>query len=139
MLHLTAILLFIVVFNDVCLVNSWNPSDFTFNPGDNYEMVFTDVFENVGPVQAIINGQPAYAPNLKNWAHVVGPHIDGGIQNYTNSIQNAYVKNGKLTIVAQKESLTSAFLTSQNLQEYTFGIWTRYVASMVVGRKWKKL
>ena len=123
MLHLTVIFLFVVVNNDICLGNGWNPSNFTFNPGDDYEIVFTDVFENVGPVQAIINGQPAYAPNPKNWAHIVGPHINGGIQNYTNSIQNAYVQNGTLTIVAQKESLTSAFLTTQNLQEYTFGVW----------------
>jgi hypothetical protein len=86
MLHLTVTLLFIVVFNDVCLGDGWNPANFTFNPGNQYGIVFTDEFENVGPVQAIINGKPAYAPNPKNWAHVVGPHIDGGIQNYTDSI-----------------------------------------------------
>jgi beta-glucanase (GH16 family) len=123
MLHSTVIFLLIVVFNDICLLHSWDPSNFTYNPGDNYEIVFKDEFENVGPVQAIINGKPAYAPNSANWAHVVGPHIDGGIQNYTNSIQNAYVQEGQLTIVAHKESLTSAFLTSQNIQEFTFGVW----------------
>jgi len=123
MLHLTVILLFIVVFNDVCLVNGWNPSNFTFNPGDNYEIVFTDEFENVGPVQAIINGQPAYAPNPKNWAHIIGMYHDIGQENYTDSIQNAYVQNGKLTIVAIKEGYQSAMLSSMNLQEFTFGVW----------------
>ena len=123
MFHFIVSLLFIVVFNDVCLVAGWNPSNFTFNPGDNYELVWQDEFENVGPVKAIINGKPAYAPNPKNWAHIIGIHIDGGIQNYTDSIQNSYVQNNQLTIVALKEGYTSAMLTSQNLQEFTFGIF----------------
>jgi beta-glucanase (GH16 family) len=123
MLPFVAYFLFIVLFNDVCLVVGWNPSNFSFNPGDNYELVWQDEFENVGPVQAIINGAPAYAPNPKNWAHAVGPKIDGGIQNYTASIENAYIQNGKLTIVAMREGNASAMLTSENLQEFTFGIW----------------
>ena len=57
----------------VVLVDSWDPSNFTFNPGDNYELVWSDEFENVGPVQAMIDGQPAYSPNPKNCAHAVGP------------------------------------------------------------------
>jgi beta-glucanase (GH16 family) len=115
--------LLVVVFNDVCLAAGWNPANFTFNPGDNYKLVFTDEFENVGPVQAIINGQPAYAPNPKNWAHKIGPDIDGGIQNYTDSIQNAYVQNNQLTIAVLKESCTSAMLRGQDLQEFTFGVF----------------
>lgn len=107
----------------VVLVDSWDPSNFTFNPSGNYQLVWSDKFENVGPVQAIIDGQPAYSPNPKNWAHAVGPKIDGGIQNYTASIQNSYVQNGQLTIVAMKEGNASAMLTSQDLQEFTFGIW----------------
>ena len=103
MLHLSILLLFIVVINDVCLVHSWDPSNFTFNPGDNYEIVFQDEFEYVGPVQAMINGQPAYAPNPKNWAHVTGMYHDIGQENYTNSIYNAYVQNSQLTIVAMEE------------------------------------
>jgi beta-glucanase (GH16 family) len=116
-------LLIVVLFNDVCLAAGWNPANFTFNPGPNYELVFTDEFENVGPAQAIINGQPAYAPNPKNWAHEIGPNIDGGIQNYTNSIQNAYVQNNQLTIAVLKESYTSAMLRGQYLQEFTFGVF----------------
>jgi beta-glucanase (GH16 family) len=123
MFHCIVFLLFAVVFNNICLVVGWDPSNFTFNPGSNYELVWQDAFENVGPVQAIINGKPAYAPNPKNWFHLVGPDIDGGIQNYTNSIQNAYVQENQLRIVAQKEAYTSAMLRGQNLQEFTFGVF----------------
>jgi hypothetical protein len=123
MLHLLVALLLIVVFNDVCLGIGWNPSNFSFNPSDNYELVWQDEFENVGPIKAIINGKPAYSPNPKNWAHAVGPKIDGGIQNYTASIQNSYVQDNQLRIVAMKEGNASAMLTSENLQEFTFGIW----------------
>lgn len=102
-------------------VESWNPANFTFNPGENYELVWQDQFENVGPVKAIINGQPAYAPNPNNWAHIF--IHDGGLENYTSSIQNAYVQNNQLRIVAQKEGYTSAMLESCNLQEFTFGVF----------------
>jgi beta-glucanase (GH16 family) len=123
MLHIVVSLLLIVVFNDVCLVIAWDPSNFTFNPGDNYKLVWTEEFENVGPVKAIINGKPAYAPNPKNWAHKIGPFIDGGMQNYTDSIYNAYVQDGQLKIVALKEALTSAMLRGEYLQEFTFGVF----------------
>jgi beta-glucanase (GH16 family) len=123
MFHSIASLFFILLFNNVCLSAGWNPSNFSFNPGDNYELVWQDQFENVGPVQAIINGQPAYAPNPKNWAHVIGPHHDEGVENYTDSIQNAYVQKNQLRIVAMKEGYTSAMLHSQFLQEFTFGIF----------------
>jgi beta-glucanase (GH16 family) len=121
MFHLIVFLLFIVVYNDVCLVASWNPSNFSFNPGPNYELVWQDEFENVGPVQAIIDGAPAYAPNPKNWVHILNFKI--GLENITTSIQNSYVQNGKLTIAAMKEGYTSAMLSSENLQEFTFGIF----------------
>jgi beta-glucanase (GH16 family) len=123
MLPLIVSLTFIVVFNDVYFVAGWNPANFTFNPGDNYELVWQDEFENVGPVKAIINGQPAYAPNPKNWAHRVGPNLGGGLQYCTDSIQNSYVQNGQLKIVAIKEGYTSATLHSQFLQEFTFGVF----------------
>jgi beta-glucanase (GH16 family) len=123
MFHLIASLLFIVIFNDVCLVAGWNPANFSFNPGNTYQLIWQEEFENIGPVQAIINGKPAYAPNPKNWAHKIGPNIDGGIQNYTDSIYNAYVQDGRLRIIALKEGLTSAMLRSQDLQEYTFGVF----------------
>jgi beta-glucanase (GH16 family) len=120
MFHFIVSLLFIVFFNDICFGAGWNPSNFSFNPGDNYELVWQDEFENVGPVRAIINGQPAYAPNPKNWVHIVG-HNNKSLQNFTDSIQNAYVQNGKLKIVAFKEGYTSGMLQSYNLQEFTFG------------------
>jgi beta-glucanase (GH16 family) len=123
MLQLVVSLLFVVVFNDICLITAWDPSNFTFNPDDSYELVWQDEFENVGPVKAIINGQPAYSPNLKNWAHDLGVHYDAGLENYTDSIQNSYVQDGKLTIVAMKEGYQSAMLDSKNLQEFTFGIF----------------
>jgi len=121
--HSIISLFFILLFNNACLGAGWNPSNFSFNPGDNCEIVWQDQFENVGSVQAIINGQPAYAPNQKNWHHVVGPNLGGGTQNYTDSIQNAYVQNNQLKIVAIKEGCTSAMLHSQFLQEFTFGIF----------------
>ncbi len=79
----------------------------------------------MGPVKAIIDGQPAYAPNPKNWAHRVGPNLCGGLQYCTDSIQNAYIQNGQMKIVAIKdnEGYTSAMLHSQFLQEFTFGIF----------------
>ncbi len=51
MLHLIVSFLFIVVFNDVCHLAAWNPTNFSFNPGNNYELVWQDEFENVGPVK----------------------------------------------------------------------------------------
>jgi beta-glucanase (GH16 family) len=123
MLHITVSLSFIALFTEVCTCVEQNPTNYSFNPPSNYELIWQDEFENVGPVQAIINGKPAYAPNPNNWVHAIGSKIDGGIQNYTNSIQNSYVQNGQLTIVAMKEGNTSAMLSSHNLQEFTFGIW----------------
>jgi hypothetical protein len=113
----------IVVFNDVCFVAAWDPSNFTFNPGDSYELVWQDEFENVGPVKAIINGQPVYSPNPKNWAHILGTHCDAGLENDTDSIQNSYVQNGQLTIVAMKEQYQSAMLTTADIHEFTFGVF----------------
>lgn len=102
---------------------AWNPANFSFNPGDNYKLVWEDAFENVGPIKAIINGRPAYAPNPNNWAHKLGPNIDHGIQNSTDSIYNSHVQDGQLKIVVLKEACTSAMLRSQYLQEYTFGVF----------------
>jgi beta-glucanase (GH16 family) len=123
MLHLVVSLLFIVVFNDISLVVGWNPANFSFNPGPNYELVWQDEFENVGPVKAIINGQPAYSPNPNNWGYILGTHRDDGIENYTDSIQNSYVQNSQLTIVAMKEGYQSAMLTTADKQEFTFGVF----------------
>ncbi len=86
-------------------------------------------------MKAIINGKPAYAPNPKNWGYITDLHVDGDLQNFTDSIYNSYVQDGQLTIVALKEGLTSAMLTSKDLQEFIFGTWARYVTSLVVVRK----
>lgn len=53
------------------------------NAGVSYELVWQNEFENVGPVQVIINGEPACVPNPNSWTHAVSSNIDGGIQNYT--------------------------------------------------------
>ena len=113
----------IVVFNAIDLALSWNPSNFSFNPDDKYELVWQDEFEDAGPVKVIINRQPSYAPNPKSWGYIIGVHHDDGIENYTDSIYNAYVQNNQLTIVAMKERYTSAMLTAENLQEFTFGVF----------------
>ena len=121
MLQSITFLILIFVIDKIHSVTAWNPENFTFNPGDSYELVWQDEFENVGPVKAIINGQPAYSPNPANWVHTVGTHRDGGLENYTDSIQNSYVQNGQLTLVAMKEGYQSAMLTTLYLQEFTFG------------------
>ena len=123
MFHIALPLLCIVVFNDISSVAGWNPANFSFNPGDDYQLVWQDEFENVGPVQAMINGKPAYSPNPKNWAHIIGIHHDDGIENYTDSIYNSYVQDGQLTIVAMEEGYKSAMLTSADLQEFTFSMF----------------
>ncbi len=122
MFHFILSLLFTVVFNDVCLIVAWDPSNFTYNPGDNYEIVWQDEFENVGPVKATINGQPAYSPNPENWAFY---HMqDAGSQHYVDSIYNAYVQNGQLTIVIMEPpKYNSSCLSSENLQEFTFAVF----------------
>lgn len=123
MLHIIIPFLLLANLKDSYFIIAWDPSNFTFNPGSNYDLVWQDEFENVGPTKAIINGQPAYAPNPKNWIHIIGPNHDAGIETYTDSIQNSYVQNGQLTLVAMKEGYISAMLSTENLQEFTFGVF----------------
>jgi len=140
---------FLIIFFlcNVCNGTTWNPSNYTYNPGANYTLVWQDDFENVGTVKATINGASAYAPNPENWALQTG-NVNGGLQNYTNSIQNAYVQNGQLTIVALKQGYTSAMLSSVNLQQFTFGKFAAKIclpygqgvwpAWWLVGNAWDK-
>lgn len=122
MFHLIVCLIFIVVRNDIRPVLSWDPSNFTFNPGENYEIVWQDEFENVGAPQATINGQPAYAPNPENWAFY--NMMDGGWEHYVDSIYHAYVQNNQLTLaVTGPSTYNSSCLTSENLQEFTYGVF----------------
>lgn len=74
-------------------------------------------------LQAIINGQPAYSPNPKNWGYRLGTHVDAGIENYTDSIYNAYVQNNQLTIVAMEDGYKSAMIYSLGRQKFTFGMF----------------
>lgn len=120
MLHLIAVLFCIVVSSNLSFGQGWDPSKFNYNPGPNYELVWQDQFEDVGPSKAIIDGKPAYAPNPKNWVLKTGK-INGGLQNYTDAIENAYVQNDQLTVVAEKEGYLSAMLSSVYLQQFTFG------------------
>jgi hypothetical protein len=89
MLLLIASIFFVVSTNHLSFGAGCDPSKFSYNPGPNYELVWKEDFENVGPVKAIINGSPAYAPDPKNWILKTGVS-NGGLQNYTDSIQNAY-------------------------------------------------
>jgi beta-glucanase (GH16 family) len=116
----THILFFIVAIYGVASVVGWDPSKFEYDAGPNYTLVWQDEFENVGPPVATINGAPAYAPNPENWTPQVG-NVNGGLQNYTNSIYNAYVQNHQLHIVAMKENYTSGMLNSWKKQEFTYG------------------
>ena len=113
-------LFLITATSNICLGQGWDPSKFKYDPGPNYELIWQDQFENVGPSIGIVNGQPAYAPNPKNWVYKLG-RINGGLQNYTNSTDNVYVQDNQLTIVAQKEGFTSGMLSSVYLQQFTFG------------------
>jgi beta-glucanase (GH16 family) len=96
-------------------------------------LVWSDEFTNVGVSPGIINGQPAYSINPQNWAFQTGL-INGGLQNYTNSIQNCYVQNDQLVLVAmQTTSATnnlypSAMISSAGLQEFTYG---KFAAKLV--------
>ena len=119
MFHTIAYCLFLLSLSQV---TAWDPSNFTFNPGDNYEIVWQDEFENVGPIKATINGQPAYSPNPENW--VFYNMMDGGLQHYVDSIYNAYVQNNQLTLVVNEPPLyNSSCLTSEDLQEFTYGVF----------------
>jgi beta-glucanase (GH16 family) len=147
MLHLIVSFFFVAILSNVCFGQGWDPSKFKYDPGPNYELVWQDEFENVGPSKAIIDGKPAYAPNPKNWVLRTG-HINGGLQNYTDRIENAYIQDNQLTIVAMKENYTSAMLASVYLQEFTFGKWAAKIrlpygqgmwpAWWLIGNAWEK-
>lgn len=121
------VLISIFIVNSLSFAINWNDSTLTLNVGNNYSLVWEDDFENVGPIKAIIDGASAYTPNPKNWAYETGTTF-GGLQNYTDSIYNAYVQNNKLTIVAMKEDYKSARLNSRYLQAFTYGIFAANIS-----------
>lgn len=49
------------------------------------------------------------------------PVIFNGGLNYSDNIENAYVKNGQLTVVAMREGYSSAMLSSVCVQQFSFG------------------
>ncbi len=113
-------LLFVVAISGIAAGAGWDPSTFVYDAGPNYTLVWQDQFENVGPAKGTINGEPAYAPNPANWDVQKG-NIDGGIQNYTDSIYNVYVQKNQLHLVAMKENFTSGRVASWGRQEFTYG------------------
>lgn len=67
-------------------------------------------------------------PNPSEFTHQIGAHKWGNReeQYYTDSLDNCFVKNGKLHIIAKKESIndtkyTSARLTTQDKHHWTYG------------------
>jgi beta-glucanase (GH16 family) len=70
------------------------------------DLVWSDEFNTNGPV------------NSTNWFHQTqlpagGNWFNGEVQHYTNRIENSYVDNGSLKIVAKKESYTNQSVTKQ--------------------------
>ena len=70
------------------------------------DLVWSDEFNTNGPV------------NGTNWFHQTqlpagGNWFNGEVQHYTNRIENSYVDNGSLKIVAKKESYTNQSVTKQ--------------------------
>ncbi len=65
------------------------------------------------------------APSPENWSYDTGDHGWGNneLQNYTNNPENAFVKEGVLTIKAIKtdEKWTSARLVSKNKRDFKYG------------------
>ncbi len=62
-----------------------------------------------------------------NWIHETGPNwFNNELQNYTDRPVNSYISNGKLVIVAKKETLegreyTSARMITKGLHEFKYG------------------
>ncbi|MFT7238140.1 MAG: beta-glucanase (GH16 family) [Cyclobacteriaceae bacterium] len=72
----------------------------------NYELVWADEFDTDGA----INGD--------RWFHQTqlpagGSWYNGEVQHYTNRLENAFVANGNLSIVAKKETFTDQNFTKQ--------------------------
>ncbi len=65
-MHIVCLLFVAFAINSVAAGSGWDPSTFEYDAGPNYTLVWQDQFENVGPVNGIINGKPAYAPNPAN-------------------------------------------------------------------------
>ncbi|SNR80078.1 family 16 glycosylhydrolase [Dokdonia pacifica] len=70
-----------------------------FAQGGNYELVWSDEFNVAGPIEATKWHHQTLLPNGNSW-------YNGEIQHYTNRIENSFVSDGTLKIVAKKEIFT---------------------------------
>lgn len=81
-----------------------NPIDVVYN-----DLVWSDEFNTPG------NNNPV---NSTNWFHQTqipsgGSWFNGEVQHYTNRLENSYVENGFLHIMAKRESFTDQGVTKQ--------------------------
>lgn len=70
------------------------------------DLVWSDEFNTNGPVNSTNWFHQTQLPAGENW-------FNGEVQHYTNKIENSYVDNGSLKIVAKKESYTNQSVTKQ--------------------------
>lgn len=89
---------------------------FAFSQNECYQLVWSDEFEYDGK------------PDPTKWGYDVGGNGwgNGEAQYYTNRLDNSFVENGVLTIVAKKEtyggkSYTSARLITKNKGDWKYG------------------
>lgn len=89
------------------LVAPWAPAQSC------YHLVWAENFNYDGP------------PNPENWSYDLGAGGWGNneLQNYTNSLNNAFVQNGRLTIRAIRSgsTWTSARLVTRHKRDYLYG------------------
>jgi len=78
-----------------------------------YQLVFSDTFDCEG------------APDPLKWTHEIGAHRWGNKeqQYYTDRLVNCFVKDGVLTILAQKEQMGNCEYTSARLMTYQKASW----------------
>ena len=70
------------------------------------ELVWSDEFDGSGPIDAAKWHHQTQLPDGVNW-------FNGELQHYTNRLENSFVENGTLHIVAKKEVFTDQGQTKQ--------------------------
>jgi len=84
-----------------------------FNPGAGYNLVWSDEFNTDGGL------------NMNDWKYDTGASGWGNqeSQNYTTSLNNAFIKNGTLNIVGRREGngFTSARIKTQGKKGWKYG------------------
>lgn len=71
---------------------------------DNYEIVWSDEFDGNGAIDSEKWHHQTQLPNGGSW-------YNGEIQHYTDRIENSFVSNGTLKVVAKKETYTDQGFT----------------------------